>query len=127
MYKKNIQEFADAHNLVFQEDGEVGFARKCVGLTKNGHYVGYNPVVFPDYDYIKELFDKRFYDIMPPDAYHKSDCLCVLGQSEESLKQLSEWIDRLKALDVTIESYSTGAVGVQAIFSGEKNYALKIK
>ena len=125
-HKANIQEFANRFKLIFEDDGEVGFGRKCVGLTNGNNYVDYNPTQFPDYDYVEEFYDKRLFDIIPENAYHKCNCLAVLGNDESSIIQLSEWIDKLKELGAVVEKYKTGATGIQALFSGTENYAVKL-
>lgn len=125
-HKENIQEFANRFKLIFEEEGEVGFGRECVGLTNGNNYVDYNPTCEPNYDYVKDLYDERLYDIAPENAYHKHNCLCVLGRGESSIIDLSEWIDKLKELGATIEKYSTGATGFQAILSGTHNYAVRL-
>ena len=125
-YKANIQEFANRFKLIFEDDGEVGFGRKCVGLTNGNNYVDYNPTQFPDYDYVEEFYDERLYDIIPENAYHKHNCLAVLGNEETSIIQLSEWIDKLKQLGAVVEKYKTGATGIQALITGTENYAIKL-
>lgn len=125
---KNIQEFADKHKVYFEQQGECGFGRECVGLTngREGNYIDYNPTDNVDYEPIEHLKDERLWDIVPQSAYHKHDCFAVLGRGEEAIKQLSEWIDKLKELDVTLESYKTGATGLQALISGTTGYAFKV-
>ena len=125
-HKANIQEFANRFKLIFEDDGEVGFGRKCVGLTNGNNYVNYNPTQFPDYDYVEEFYDERLYDIVPENAYHKHNCLAVLGNEESSIIQLSEWIDKLKELGAVVEKYKTGATGIQGLISGTENYAIKL-
>lgn len=127
-YIKNIQEFADKHNIHFEQEGECGFGRECVGLLKKkeGNYIDYNPTDSVTYDYIDDLKDDRLWDITPENAYHKHNCLAVLGRGEKAVKELSEWVDALKELDVTIESYETGATGLQAMISGKTGYAVKV-
>ena len=125
-HKANIQEFANRFKLIFEDDGEVGFGRKCVGLTNGSNYIDYNPTQFPDYDYVEEFYDERLYDIVPENAYHKHNCLAVLGNEESSIIQLSEWIDKLKELGAVVEKYKTGATGIQALISGTENYAIKL-
>ena len=125
-HKVNIQEFANRFKLIFEDDGEVGFGRKCVGLTNGNNYVDYNPTQFPDYDYVEEFYDERLYDIIPENAYHKHNCLAVLGNEETSIIQLSEWIDKLKELEAVVEKYKTGATGMQALITGTENYAIKL-
>ena len=125
-HKANIQEFANKFKLIFEDDGEVGFGRKCVGLTNGNNYIDYNPTQFPDYDYVEEFYDERLFDIIPENAYHKHNCLAVLGNEETSIIQLSEWIDKLKELGAVVEKYKTGATGIQALITGIENYAIKL-
>jgi glycyl-tRNA synthetase beta subunit len=125
-HKANIQEFANRFKLIFEDDGEVGFGRKCVGLTNGSNYVDYNPTQYPNYDYVEEFYDERLFDIVPENAYHKHNCLAVLGNEETSIIQLSEWIDKLKELGAVVEKYKTGATGIQALITGTENYAIKL-
>lgn len=127
-YIKNIQEFADKHDIVFDQEGECGFGRECVGLKSKhqDNYIDYNPTDNVNYNYIESLKDDRLWDITPENAYHKHDCLAVLGRGKEAIKQLSEWVDKLKELDVTICCYSTGATGLQALITGTTGYAVKV-
>lgn len=125
-YIDNIAEFAQRNKLFFAIEGECGFGRKCVGLLYRDNYVNYNPTDDVSYDYIKQLYDERLFDIVPQDAYHKHNCLAVLGRGEKAVRQLSEWVDKLKALDVTIEQYQTGATGIQILASGSTGTAIKV-
>lgn len=124
--KANIQEFANRFKLIFEEEGECGFGRECVGLTNGNNYVDYNPTREPDYEYVDGFYDERFYDITPSDAYHKHNCIAVLGRGEDAIRQLSDWIDKLNELGAVVEKYSTGATGFQAVISGTHNYAVRI-
>jgi len=123
--KSNIQEFANRFKLIFEDEGECGFGRECVGLTNGSNYVEYNPTDSVNYDYIKGFYDERFYDITPPDAYHKHTCIAVLGRGDNAIRQLSDWVDRLTEIGVVVEKYATGATGIQAMVSGVYNYAVK--
>lgn len=124
-YKKNIQEFADKFDLIFDQAGECGFGRHCVGIRKDNFWLNYNPIHMGTYEEIEEFYDERLNKILPEDAYHKHPCVAVLGRNEEAIRQLSEWIDKLKELDVTVEKYKTGATGLQAMVSGTHNFTLK--
>lgn len=124
--RANIQEFANRFKLIFEDKGECGFGRECVGLTSGTNYVDYNPTCEPDYDYVKEFYDERFYNITPEKAYHKHNCLAVLGRDDDSIRQLSEWVDELNELGAVVEKYKTGATGLQAMISGFENYAVRI-
>lgn len=117
-YIDNIQEFANEHKIVFEPEGECGFGRPCVGLMHGENYVDYNPNNDTTYESIPEYYDERLNDIPPKDAYHKHSCLAVLGRGEEAIKQLSEWVDKLKELDATVVTYETGATGIQVMVSG---------
>lgn len=125
-YIDNIQEFANKHKIVFEPEGECGFGRKCVGLMHGENYVDYNPTHDTTYEPIEGFQDERLYDIVPPNAYHKHNCLAVLGRGEEAIKQLSDWVDKLKELNATIETYETGATGIQAMMSGLFGKAVKL-
>jgi len=124
--KANIQEFANRFKLIFEEEGECGFGRECVGLTNGNNYVDYNPVCEPNYDYVKCFYDERLYDIAPEDAYHKHNCLAVLGRGKKAIRQLSDWVDKLNELGAVVEKYQTGAKGIQILVSGTENYSVKL-
>jgi hypothetical protein len=124
--KENILTFANKFKLIFEEEGECGFGRECVGLTKNDKYIAFNPRDSTTYEYIKEFYDEQLTNIAPENAYHKHDCLAVLGRFDDSIRQLSKWVDDLNELNVVIEKYETGATGMQAIFTGEFSYAVRI-
>jgi hypothetical protein len=117
-YRENILKFANRFKLVFEDEGECGFGRECVGLISGTNYVAYNPCRHPDYEQIEKYYDFRLNEIKPPDAYHKDDCLAVLGREEKAIKQLSDWVDELNKLGAIIEKYETGATGMQALISG---------
>ena len=116
--KLNIQNFANAHKLIFEDKGECGFGRECVGLMHNNNFVDYNPTDISNGDYIDGFFDERFDSITPADAYHKHNCIAVLGRGEDAIRQLSDWVDRLNEIGVIVDEYPTGATGFQATISG---------
>jgi hypothetical protein len=127
---ENLQRFANEHKIVLQEKGEVGFGRSCVGFLYGDNYIDYNPTNEPDYDRIPELYDERWYDITPEDAYHKHDCVAVLardGNYDEALKQLNDWVQKMEAIGVELVEYNTGATGIQALISGIVGHAFKLK
>jgi hypothetical protein len=124
--RENIQEFANRFKLIFEDEGECGFGRECVGLTNGSNWIDYNPTVYPDHDFLEEFKDSRLWDIAPEDAYHKHDCLAVIGRGDNAIRQLSEWVDRLNELEATVERYETKATGMQAFFSGTTGLAIKL-
>lgn len=125
-HKLNIQEFANRFKLIFEEEGECGFGRECVGLMKGSNYVDYNPINNASCDYVKGFYNEKLYEIVPKNAYHKHNCLAVLGRGESSIIELSEWVDKLNKLGAVVERYATGATGIQAMLSGTHNYAVRI-
>lgn len=124
--KENIQKFANRFKLIFEDEGECGFGRECVGLTDGNNWVNYNPTHAETYEDIEGFYDERLFEIAPKDAYHKHYCLAVLGRGENAIRQLSEWVDKLNELGVVVEEYETGATGIQAMISGTHNYAVRI-
>lgn len=122
-----IKAFADKHNIQYELEGEVGFGRECVGFLKGENYVDYNPICGPDYEYVLDFYDERLSNITPENAYHKHDCLAVLGRGEQSIQQLAEWVVKLEELGVEIAQYRTGYTGIQAMISGVYGNAVRIK
>jgi hypothetical protein len=110
--KLNIKTFADRFNLIFEEEGQCGLGRECVGLIFGDNYVDYNPCDDTYLDYIEYFYDERLYDIKPTDAYHKHDCIAVLGRGDDVIRQLSDWIDSLNELNAVIEKISISSTKV---------------
>lgn len=124
--RANIQEFANRFKLIFEDEGECGFGRECVGITNGSHWVDYNPTD-SNFEYLPEFYDKRLYDIVPEKAYHKHDCLAVLGREDDSIRQLSDWVDKLNELKATVGRYETGAKDfLTAMLQGTHVNAIKI-
>jgi len=124
-YIENIKKFAEKHGLTYTLEGECGFGRECVGILKGDNYIDYNPTD-RDCEYITGLYNEKLYDIVPPKAYHKHNCLAVLGRDEESIKQLSEWVDELEKLNCKITQFVTGYTGIEALLSGTHGHAINI-
>lgn len=121
--RANIQEFANKHKVIFEDEGECGFGRECVGLMRGEKWVDYNPTDSVKYEPIEEMNDERMYDIAPSNAYHKHDCIAVLGRGEDAIRELSDWVDGMKDLNVELKEFATGATGIQAMLSGVVGYA----
>lgn len=128
--RERIQAFANAQKIVFEDHGEVGFGRPCVGVTKGDGYVDFNPhrYVFkpfdlnPDIETIEDLYDRR---LGPPDsvtdAYHKHDCLAVLVHGDDydaATLQLADWVTHLESLGAKVVTYETGRQGVHLLMGG---------
>ena len=123
--------FAEKHGVLLETKGEIGFGRPCVGFLRGQSYVAYKPLNMKTYDVIEGFDDDR---VDPPEevnSYHKGDYMAVLVECDdydEALHQLGLWVDSLKAAgEVEIVSYSTGAVGMQAMLSGSTGHAVRIK
>lgn len=111
--KLDILRFANKHKLIFEDSGEIGFGRDCIGLlSRAGAYVDYNPQEYYGGDFIEPVpRDDRLsppYDLVS-DAYHKHSCLAVLVHNDDydlAINQLYSWIDYLEAQgEVKIVSY----------------------
>ena len=125
-----LERFALDHKLVFEEKGEIGFGRPCVGFTKGTSYVYYNPMDSTTFKVIQGFEDERIRENTPENAYHKSDCLAVLVHNndyETAIQELVQWVKSLNELGVEIVEYETGATGIQAMFSGFTGYAMRPK
>lgn len=120
--------FALKHRVIFDDQGECGFGRECVGFRDKG-WIGHNPYTMSgDYDRIESLACE---DAYPPDdvnAYHKHDCLAVLGRGDEAVIGLAKWVLKLEAAGtVEIVTYETGATGMQAMISGIQHRAVIVR
>lgn len=81
-----LTDWAARWGASLQLAGEVGFGRDCTGIMKDGHYID-----------TREAKDANAYTEdgewwQPEDAYHKHDCLAVLGHGDGPLAQLHEWV-----------------------------------
>jgi hypothetical protein len=125
------QRFANDHKIVFEDHGEVGFGRPCVGFTSGSGYIDIHPLDRTDYN---ELWphDARLAAPRGVEAYHKHNCLAVLVLGDDdydsAILQLAQWVEHLEAQGaVEIVSYPTGASGLQAMISGMVGKALRFK
>lgn len=130
--RARIQAFANKHKLIFEDKGECGFGRSCVGLNTGGNWLNYNPYKLNDnYDPIPEFNDDRLRAPGDVDAYHKHDCFAVLVHDEDyakAIRGLDEWITHILSQgEVEVAEFDTGAVGIQALLSGLTGKALRYK
>lgn len=127
---QNLQRFANAHKIVLEDHGEVGFGRPCVGFTHGNSYVDIHPLNMATYDRIWPD-DDRLNAPSGVAAYHKHDCLAVLVDNDdytEALCQLDVWVRHLESQgELEVVDYNTGVSGVQAMFSGVLGHALRFK
>lgn len=128
--REEIQKFANKHKLIFEDKGEVGFGRPCVGLTYGNNYLNYNPMRHPDYKTVPGFEGEWLPKEGVPDAYHKHDCVAVLVSSDnydEAIIQLGRWVRYLEAYGVEVAEFKTGATGIQVLLSGVTGKALRRK
>ena len=129
---QNLHKFAHKHDIQLITKGDIGFGRPCVGFLKRENYISYNPYTIDRFEPVWPDEDKVYPpDDLVPDAYHKHDCLAVLVHNDDydkALVQLSHWVDYLESQgEVYIEEFNTGATGLQALFSGKKGLAVRIR
>jgi len=93
--------WAERYGALLQTEGEVGFGRSCVGITKDGTYPGYR-----EYEHVEFALLHECPEAAPPaevkDAYHKHDCLAVLGRGPDIIHQLYAWVRHLEAQGIGI-------------------------
>jgi len=122
------QVFANKHKVIFEDEGECGFGRECVGFNYGGAWVDHNPYHRETYDPIPEFACPDAEAPEGVDFYHKHDCLAVLGRGDKAIIQLAQWVRHMEAQgEVEIVEYETGAVGVQAIISGVVSKTVMIR
>ncbi len=89
---RDVRLWAAEQGCILNLDGEVGFGRPCVGITHTNGYV--------DYDGWPEGTDRPDDRATPPDgvdAYHKHDCLAVLGTDEAAVEGLLAWVAKIRS------------------------------
>ncbi len=123
------ERFALKHKVIFDDEGECGFGRKCVGFRDGHKWIDHNPYKSNgDYEPIKDLACDACYAPSGVHSYHKHDCLAVLGRGDEAVIGLAKWVIKLEAAgEVKIVQYETGATGMQALFSGVTARAVIVK
>jgi hypothetical protein len=95
-----IKAYAADNRCYFEPEGEVGFGRECVGVLAEGKY--------PDYEWHDADFERADPngDVwVPPDvdAYHKHECIAVLGRGPRAIEQLHAWVVKLRESGAVIE------------------------
>lgn len=91
--------------------GEVGFGRECIGIVKGNQYV----------DTGLTLQDV----LRPDDAYHKQDCLAVLGRDTDQLEQLYDWVRAIDEAGYFVHTrFRRPKDALDAIFSGTETVFL---
>jgi hypothetical protein len=124
--------FAQKHKIVFEDHGEVGFGRACVGFLHGSSYVDINPIRM-DGQSFSEVWgwarDERLNAPLGVNAYSKHSCLAVIVENEDyntAIEQLSVWVTHLESQGtLELAPYLTGAKGLQVLFSGAVGYAFR--
>ena len=79
-------------NRVVITDGECGFGRTCVGLSAGSYWIDWRANTgSPDYTEIPCAYDGW----VPDNAYHKHDCVAVLGDDSGAWNELALWLDAI--------------------------------
>lgn len=122
------QRFANQHKIIFDETGECGFGRECVGFRHGDVWISYHPCASRgDYDHIAGFDFGDPYAPEDVDSYHKHECLAVLGRGDVAVIGLARWVTKLEAQGiVSVVQFETGAVGIQALLTGIYGHAIKI-
>ncbi|MDR1282421.1 MAG: hypothetical protein LBK99_16605 [Opitutaceae bacterium] len=122
------ERFALKHKVIFDDKGECGFGRKCVGFCDGGNWIAHNPYRHSDYEPIPGLACADCYAPAGVNSYHKHDCLAVLGHGDEAIIGLARWVQKMEAAgEVHIVKYRTGATGMQALIAGTHARAVIVK
>lgn len=127
--RKLCEQFATKHKLIFEDEGECGFGRECVGfLDKRGHWLDFNPTKSDGAGNREPMVELQCAAVEPPagvDNYHKHDCMAVLGRGDEAIIGLAKWVQKINSAgNVQVVEYKTRATGMQAMISGVIGYAI---
>ena len=127
--RKICQDFANRHKVIFDDEGECGFGRECVGFREDGGWIDHNPCSSSgDYEKIAGFDCPDAYAPDDVNSYHKHDCLAVLGRGDEAVIGLARWVQKMEAAgEVKLSRYATGATGLQAMLTGVTRLAVTIK
>lgn len=114
------------NKLQLELEGECGFGRECVGVISDGSY--------PDYQWYDpstyERADKNGDVWTPEDAYHKHECVAVLGRGEVAEAQLYDWLKWFDDNDFVFESGDQPLRPEEGIFGlllGRNRYKRMVK
>lgn len=95
-----LRDWAARQKVIYDDEGECGFGRECVGITTGDKWIDLGPSVHINNEYGGYDEMSVHPDAYPPqgvvDAYHKHDCLAVLGRGPYAIHQLFLWVSNLK-------------------------------
>ena len=112
--------WAHKNKAVLTLEGECGFGRECVGILAGS--------VYPDYHWYNADYDQddENGDVWtPPSAYHKHECVAVLGRGQDAESQLYDWLkwfdDNNFKLEVSIKENLDQLDPIELMFGGTQN------
>lgn len=118
--------WAAKNGAQLQLEGECGFGRECVGISVDGS--------FPDYCWHDETTWERADqngDVWrPADAYHKHECVAVLGRGEPAEAQLYDWLKWFSDNGFVVETGDQPMdpkLAVLGLMLGKHRYARMVK
>ena len=100
-----LKSWAAEQKCALQLEGEVGFGRECVGITFGNQYVDmFLDWRDPGYDANHATMRAFVYPPKGVDhAYHKHDCLAVLGRGNARVHELFLWVKKLAENNITVK------------------------
>lgn len=123
--KEYLNNFCNYLDIELIEKGSIGFGRPCVGIYKDGCYIGYNSIYYTCnsfYYYFKN--DKRFDNYKAYNAYNKVSCFAVLCEDDvfkyrKAIIELANWIYKLdKEFKLSIKKYKSKNMNAKMFFAG---------
>lgn len=123
--KEYLTNFCKINDVELIEKGEVSFGRSCVGIFKDGSFVGYNSFYYNNGKliyYFKN--DKRFENLRAENAYSKCDCFAVICEDDvfkyrNAVIELANWIYSLeKVASIKIKTYESKSTNAKVFFTG---------
>lgn len=132
LMEEYLKGWAADNRAVYEWEGQVGFGRECVGITASGNYIDLNGYD-EEYNLLPDVPDWNLVCPPPetPDAYHKHDCLCVLGRGPEAVEQLYHWVHKLEANNVEVKiidrKVKPNAHPIELMLHGVTQAVLRVK
>lgn len=97
-----LRNWAADNKCAYDPEGECGFGRECVGITYGGHWVDLGPP--------KQWENFSFPEVLPEahapegvNAYHKHDCLAVLGRGPVAIDGLYLWVRKISDANLVVK------------------------
>jgi hypothetical protein len=98
-----LRDWASRNKSIYENEGSCGFGRDCVGITSGQVWIDLGPTVTKQFEgaLASDTYEDQEIDgdAWPPegvdDAYHKHDCLAVLGHGPAAVHQLYLWVKNL--------------------------------